>query len=150
MYNVYIYYILYKYLYTLLYINVYTIHIREYMCTYVHIDYICIYMYTTQVHIYVPKYITCSSCIMLPVWIFSGLDIWFWTTDCCSLLWGRPPCTTPAFLSSLQLHSLFRVETSWDLFCPFGMFINVISSAHIWAVMLVTVYGCGFWCYQQT
>lgn len=54
-----------------------------------------------SIYIYIPKYKTCSVCIVLPPCVIWGLAFWHQTTIWCASPWGRPPLSFPAFLSCL-------------------------------------------------
>jgi hypothetical protein len=62
---------------------------------------------------------------------------------------GRPPLPLTAMLSSSS--ALGRAEASWSFPCPLWDAHRCHPCwAHVWAVMLVRLYGCSCWHYWDT
>lgn len=76
-------------LFGLFFINCYRVHV-------------CLGMYTC-VCVCIIKYTICFVCIMLLICMFSGLIIWYWITNCCTLPWERLCLLLSGCLSYLSI-----------------------------------------------
>ena len=61
----------------------------------------------TYIHIHTYVSTACSVCIMLPVYIVSGMTVWLWTTTCWALPWrGLSLLLSACLCARLRLREL--------------------------------------------